>query len=177
MTMAKGLSSGYAPIAAAIVRDSVYDVFKENRRRRHSGTCSTFGGHPVACAAALQEPRDLRARESGRAERREGQLPRSPGSRNCAPIPTVGDVRGLGLMCGIDLVKNKETRESWGKTRAVHRAAGRAGLQRGLVTRVWDVMHFAPPLVTSEAEIDRMVEIADESLTIAEREFAFEINA
>ena len=44
------------------------------------------------------------------------------------------------------------------------------------MTRVWDVMHFAPPLVI-EAEIDRMVEIADESLTIAEREFAAEITA
>jgi adenosylmethionine-8-amino-7-oxononanoate aminotransferase len=50
-------------------------------------------------------------------------------------------------------------------------------LQKGLVTRVWDVMHFAPPLVMTEAEIDRMVEIADESLTIAEREFAPEITA
>jgi adenosylmethionine-8-amino-7-oxononanoate aminotransferase len=45
------------------------------------------------------------------------------------------------------------------------------------VTRVWDVMHFAPPLVATEAEIDRMVEIADESLTIAEQEFAAEITA
>ena len=53
MTMAKGLSSGYAPIAAAIVRESVYDIFKENREAA-MGHLLTFGGHPVACAAALK---------------------------------------------------------------------------------------------------------------------------
>ena len=79
-------------------------------------------------------------------------------------------------MWAIDLVKNKETRESWGKSAAFSARVGELAMQRGLVTRVWDVMHFAPPLVISEAEIDRMVEIADESLTIAEREFAAEIS-
>ena len=80
-------------------------------------------------------------------------------------------------MCGIDLVKNKETREGWGKTSEFTTRLGQLALQKGLVTRVWDVMHFAPPLVMTEAEIDRMVEITDECLTIAEREFASEIVA
>ena len=59
MTMAKGLSSGYAPIAAAIVRDSVFEIFKENRKVPF-GHLLTFGGHPVACRGGDQEPRDLR---------------------------------------------------------------------------------------------------------------------
>ena len=49
-------------------------------------------------------------------------------------------------------------------------------MERGLITRIWDVMHFAPPLVTTKEEIDRIVQITDESLTIAEREFAAEIS-
>ena len=53
MTIAKGLSSGYAPIAAAIVRESIYDVFKENKEAV-MGHLLTFGGHPAACAAALK---------------------------------------------------------------------------------------------------------------------------
>jgi adenosylmethionine-8-amino-7-oxononanoate aminotransferase len=48
-------------------------------------------------------------------------------------------------MCGIDLVKNKETREGWGKTSGSTARLGQLALQKGLVTRVWDVMHFAPP--------------------------------
>jgi adenosylmethionine-8-amino-7-oxononanoate aminotransferase len=89
--------------------------------------------------------------------------------------PTVGDVRGLGLLWAIELVKNKETREGWAKGSPFSTRLSALTLEKGLVTRVWDVMHFAPPLVATEAEIDRMVEIADESLTIAEREFADEI--
>jgi adenosylmethionine-8-amino-7-oxononanoate aminotransferase len=175
MTMAKGLSSGYAPIAAAIVRESVYDVFKENKEAA-MGHLLTFGGHPAACAAALQnleifERENLVTQSAEKGNYLKSRL------EELRAHPTVGDVRGLGLMCGIDLVKNKETRESWGKTATFTARLGELALQRGLVTRVWDVMHFAPPLVMSEAEIDRMVEIADESLTIAEREFAFEINA
>src|SRR3712207_9207153 len=53
MTMAKGLSSGYAPIAGTIVRESVYEVFKENKEAT-MGHLLTFGGHPAACAAALK---------------------------------------------------------------------------------------------------------------------------
>ena len=79
------------------------------------------------------------------------------------------------MMHAIDLVRNKETREAWGKGARFTARLGELTLERGLVTRVWDVMHFAPPLVIEKDEIDRMVEIADESLTIAEREFADEI--
>jgi adenosylmethionine-8-amino-7-oxononanoate aminotransferase len=175
MTMAKGLSSGYAPIAGAIVRESVYDVFKENKEAT-MGHLLTFGGHPAACAAALEnlaifERENLVAQSAEKGKYLKSRL------GELRAHPTVGDVRGLGLMCGIDLVKNKETRESWGKTATFTARLGELALQRGLVTRVWDVMHFAPPLVISEAEIDRMVEIADECLTIAEREYADEITA
>ena len=90
--------------------------------------------------------------------------------------PTVGAVRGRGLYCGLDMVKNKETRESWGKSNFTNRL-GELLLERGLVTRAWDVLHFAPPLVATREEIDPMVEIADDSLTVAEREFAADIVA
>ena len=125
MTMAKGLSSGYAPIAAAIVRDSVFDVFKENKEAV-MGHLLTFGGHPAACAAALKnleifEEEDLVAQSA-----EKGEYLKQP-ARELRAHPTVGDVRGLGLMCGIELVKNKETRESVGQGRPLHGPARRAG--------------------------------------------------
>jgi adenosylmethionine-8-amino-7-oxononanoate aminotransferase len=173
MTMAKGLSSGYAPIAGAIVSESIYDVFKENPKAA-MGHLLTFGGHPAACAAALKnleifEREDLVAQSAEKGRYLKQQL------EELRAHPTVGDVRGLGLMCAIDLVKNKETREGFGKESGFTGRLAELTLQKGLVTRVWDVMHFAPPLVTTQDEIDRMVAIADESLTIAEREFASEI--
>jgi adenosylmethionine-8-amino-7-oxononanoate aminotransferase len=173
MTMAKALSSGYAPIAAAIVRESIYDVFKENKDAV-IGHLITFGGHAAACAAALKnlevfEEEQLVARGAEQGKYLKSRL------QELRAHPTVGDVRGLGMMYGLDLVKNKETRESWRKDAPFTARLGELALERGLVTRAWDVMHFAPPLVTTKEEIDRMVEIADESLTIAEREFASEI--
>jgi adenosylmethionine-8-amino-7-oxononanoate aminotransferase len=174
MTMAKGLSSGYAPIAAAIVRESVYDVFKENREAI-MGHLLTFGGHPAACAAALKnleifEREDLVTQSKEKGDYLKGRL------EELRAHSTVGDVRGRGLYCGLDLVKNKETRESWGKSNFTNRL-GELLLERGLVTRAWDVLHFAPPLVVTKEELDRMVEIADDSLTVAEREFASDIVA
>ena len=73
MTMAKGLSSGYAPIAAAIVRESVYDVFKENKDAA-MGHLLTFGGHPAACAAALKNLEIFEREDLVEAERREGRV-------------------------------------------------------------------------------------------------------
>jgi adenosylmethionine-8-amino-7-oxononanoate aminotransferase len=173
MTMAKGLSSGYAPIAAAIVRDQVYDVFKENKDAI-MGHLLTFGGHPAACAAALKnleifEREDLVGQSAEKGTYLLKQL------AELRSHPTVGDVRGRGLFAAIDLVKNKETRESWGKGAGFTARLGELAMERGLISRVWDVMHFAPPLVTSKEKIDRMIAIADESLTIAEKEFAAEI--
>jgi adenosylmethionine-8-amino-7-oxononanoate aminotransferase len=175
MTMAKGLSSGYAPIAAAIVRESIYDIFKENKEAA-MGHLLTFGGHPAASAAALKNIEIFEEEGLVKLGAERGDYLRHR-LEDLKAHPTVGDLRGLGMMYGIDLVKNKETREAWSKGAPFTARLGELALERGLVTRVWDVMHFAPPLVIEKAEIDRMVEIADESLTIAEREFASEISA
>jgi adenosylmethionine-8-amino-7-oxononanoate aminotransferase len=173
MTMAKGLSSGYAPIAAAIVRGEVFDVFKENKEVS-MGHLLTFGGHAAACAAALKNlevfaDEGLVKQGAERGEYLRRRL------EDLKAHPTVGDLRGLGMLYGIDLVKNKETREGWGKGDKFPARLAELTLEKGFITRVWDVMHFAPPLVIEKDEIDRMVEIADESLTIAEKEFAAEI--
>ena len=173
MTTAKGLSSGYAPIAATIVRESIYDVFKENREAV-MGHLLTFGGHPAACAAALKnleifEQENLVAQSAEKGKYLKDRL------EELRAHPTVGDVRGLGLMCAIDLVTNKETRQSWPKGSKFSARLGELVMERGLITRIWDVMHFAPPLVTTKEGIDRIVQITDESLTIVEREFAADI--
>jgi adenosylmethionine-8-amino-7-oxononanoate aminotransferase len=173
MTMAKGLSSGYAPIAATIVRDAVYNVFKENPQSIMDHLI-TFGGHPAACAAALKnieifEREELVTQSAAKGRYLEARL------QELRAHPTVGDVRGRGLLWAIELVKNKETREGWAKGSPFSARVAELALQKGLVTRVWNVMHFGPPLVATEAELDRMVEIADECLTIAEQEFAADI--
>jgi adenosylmethionine-8-amino-7-oxononanoate aminotransferase len=92
--------------------------------------------------------------------------------------PTVGDVRGRGLMCAAELVKDKATKEPFGlgPAAAAHPFSRRVVdlmEQRGLLTRVFMSVHLCPPLVVTREEIDRMVGIVDESLAIAEKEHGF----
>ena len=174
MTMAKGLSSGYAPIAAVAVRPHVFEPFtKHGNAINH---LLTYGGHAVAAAAAsknieiIQRERLIeRSAEMGRYLLRLADSLRKH--------PTVGDVRGgMGLMCAIELVRSKETKEPWGTEHPFIKGLGFLMQERGLITRVWDVLHLAPPLVITEAEIERMIGIVDSCLTEMEDEFADDIS-
>jgi adenosylmethionine-8-amino-7-oxononanoate aminotransferase len=173
MTMAKGLSSGYAPIAAAVVRGTVFEVFKEQQTTA-MGHLLTFGGHAAAAAAALKNIEIMQREELSRQSAEKGAYLKAR-LEELRAHPTVGDVRGLGLMCALDLVRSKETRAKFGKDSGFTKRLNALVGERGLLTRIWDVMQFAPPLVVTRDEIDRMVTIADEALTIAEREYAAEI--
>ncbi|MBI4278293.1 MAG: aspartate aminotransferase family protein [Armatimonadetes bacterium] len=168
MTVAKGLSSGYAPIAAAIVRPGVFEPFQPEGRRL--GHLLTFGGQAVACAAALKNV-EIMQREGlpQRAAEMGGYL--LEGLRTLMDHPTVGDVRGIGLMCGIELVKDKGTKERWERDGEFLAYLGEKIMERRLIVRAWQVLHVAPPLVVTKEEIDRIASILDECLTLAERKF------
>lgn len=170
MTMAKGLSSGYAPIGAVVARDEVFKPFTESGHAINH--LITFGGHAVAAAAARKNIEIIQ--QEGLVERsRELGAYLLEAARRLASHPTVGDVRGgLGLLAGIELVRNKETKESWGADHPFIKGLGMRMQERGLITRVWDVLHLSPPLVVTREEIDRMVDIIDASLTELESEFA-----
>lgn len=175
MTVAKALTSGYVPMAAAIVRPSVFESFKENGDVA-LGHLLTFGGHAVASAAALANLKIYREERLVEKSQVQGEYLKSllEGLRS---HPTVGDVRGVGLLQAIELVKSKENKTRWGKESTFCKRVGQLMTERGFLTRTWDVMHFAPPLVVTKDEIDTMVSIADEALTTAEREHASEIAA
>jgi len=172
MTMAKGLSSGYAPIAAVAVHPSVFAGFKE--QDISLGHLITFGGHAVACAAALKNIEIFKREDLVEQSRQKGEYLKAQ-LNELRSHPTVGDVRGLGLMCAVEIVKNKETKEKFGRDHAFTKRASEVVNERGLLTRIWDVAHFAPPFVVTHEEIDRMVQIVDEALTVAEDEFASDI--
>ena len=168
MTMAKGLSSGYAPIAAAVVRPSVFEVFQQSDNSLNH--LLTFGGQAVAAAAAITNIEIMR---------REGLVERAAelgpylldGLRSLMDRhPSVGDVRGLGLLCAIELVGNRETKEKLDVKSPFVKRVNELLTERRLLCRVWNIVHVAPPLVVTREEIDRIVAILDESLGIAERE-------
>jgi adenosylmethionine-8-amino-7-oxononanoate aminotransferase len=173
MTMAKGLSSGYAPIAAVAVSDRVFDTFKD-KKDVALGHLLTFGGQAVACAAALKNleifEREGLVQQS--AEKGDYIYERLEGLRS---HPSVGDVRGLGLFCAIEIVQNKATKSKWSKESGFTKKVDERINAKGMLTRTWDVLHVAPPLTTTKEELDRIVQIIDESLTETEAEYESEI--
>jgi adenosylmethionine-8-amino-7-oxononanoate aminotransferase len=173
MTIAKGLSSGYAPIAAAVVRPTVFEPFKE-QKNVYMGHLLTFGGHPVAAAGAIKNIEIMKEENLVQRGAESGEYLRDR-LEELRAHPTVGDVRGVGLLHAIDLVSSKSKKSKWGKDHGYTKRLGELTMEKGFITRVWDVMHFAPPLVVTKDEIDRMVTIADEALTTAENEFRSEI--
>jgi adenosylmethionine-8-amino-7-oxononanoate aminotransferase len=171
MTMAKGLSSGYAPIAATIVRPHVFEVFMSEKNTVNH--LLTFGGQAVACAAALKNIEIIG---------REGLVERAAelGTYLLAGLqtlrdnhPTVGDARGLGLLCCLDMVKDKDTKEKWERDSTFIKRVAELVTERRMLTRVWELLHIAPPLVVTHAEIDRIVDLLDTSIGIAEREHGY----
>jgi adenosylmethionine-8-amino-7-oxononanoate aminotransferase len=171
MTMAKGLSSGYAPIAATIVRPHVFDVFTSEKNT--VSHLLTFGGQAVACAAALKNIEIIG---------REGLVERAAelGAYLLTGLqtlrdnhPTVGDARGLGLLCCLDMVKDKGTKVKWERDSSFIKRVAELVTERRMLTRVWELLHVAPPLVVTHAEIDRIVDLLDTSIGIAEREHGY----
>jgi adenosylmethionine-8-amino-7-oxononanoate aminotransferase len=156
------------------VRPSVFEAFKA-QKSVYMGHLLTFGGHPVAAAAAIKnleifKDENLVERGAEMGDYLHDRL------EELRAHPTVGDVRGVGLLHAIELVSSKSKKAKWGKDHQYTKRLGDLVMERGFVTRTWEVMHFAPPLVVTKDEIDRMVTIADEALTLVENEFASEIS-
>jgi adenosylmethionine-8-amino-7-oxononanoate aminotransferase len=171
MTMAKGLSSGYAPIAATIVRPSVFEVFTSEKNT--ISHLLTFGGQAVAAAAALKNI-EIMARERLPERAAEMGVHLRAGLESLKDKhPTVGDVRGTGLLFCLEIVKDKGTREKWARDSDYIKRLHDLAMERRFLTRVWELLHIAPPLVVTREEIERIVAVLDDMLTVAEREFGY----
>jgi len=164
MTMSKGITSGYVPLGGVGVSDRLREVINNVPASKRWMHAFTYSGHPTCCAVALKnieilEQENLVARAAAAGER----LLR--GLRSLASMDGVGDVRGLGLMAAVEVVADKATKQLFPADAAITPKLTDALLDRGLYTRVaLDSICLAPPLVTTDAEIDRIVEIVGESV-------------
>jgi adenosylmethionine-8-amino-7-oxononanoate aminotransferase len=169
LTMAKGLSSGYAPIAAAVVRPSLFAAFQEGERRLSH--LLTFGAHPVSCAIALKNVEIIEQERLVENSARMGEYLLAGMRRMLPEHPSLGDARGAGLMCAFELVKNKETKEPWTKDSPFSVRLGHLLHERGVLVRILAQLVLAPPLTITREQIDELLSILDGALTDVEREF------
>jgi adenosylmethionine-8-amino-7-oxononanoate aminotransferase len=164
MTVAKGITSGYIPMGGTITRKEIADAFVGSQRVsfRH---VITFGGHPVAAAAALRNIQIMEDEDLvGNSARMGAYL--LEGLRELQEKhPMIGHVRGLGLMCGMELVKDRETRETYPADAELGSRLTSAFQANGLLLRGSDNMNVAPPLCVTSGEIDEIITIMDNVFT------------
>jgi putrescine aminotransferase len=158
MVFAKGITSGYLALSGVMLTRAVHDVLRSVKGMFAHGF--TYSGHPTACAVALRNLQILeeerlveRAAEQGAhlqkklQELREHEL--------------VGDVRGLGLLGGVELVSDRTSKKSFDASLGVARRVWLAALENGVIVRplAGDVLAISPPFVISEQQIDRIVDV------------------
>jgi adenosylmethionine-8-amino-7-oxononanoate aminotransferase len=173
ITVAKGLTSAYAPMGAVIASDKVAEPFMEGNASFAHGF--TFAGHPIAAAIAMANL-DVFEREDlcGHVRAKEGEFREM--LETLHDLPIVGDVRGAGYFHAVELVKDKETKESFDDEESERLLRGFLSAElykRGLICRADDrgdpVIQISPPLVAGQAEIDEMTGILGDVLSEASK--------
>ena len=163
VTCAKGLSSAYASIGAVVATDRVMEPFLQGERMYTHGI--TFGGHPVQAAIALKNLEIMRREKIVERVADQQDVVRAK-LETLLELPIVGDVRGTGFFYAIELVKNKETRETFSDEECELLLRGFLTprmFEAGLICRADDrgdpVIQISPPLVAGDAEWDELVGI------------------
>jgi adenosylmethionine-8-amino-7-oxononanoate aminotransferase len=171
VTSAKGLSSSYAAIGAVIATDRVMEPFLADTSMFSHGI--TFGGHPVQCAIALKNI-EIMKREGILEHVREHEDRFRATLEQLLDLPIVGDLRGTGYFWALELVKDKDTRETFSDEECEKLLRGylsNALFEAGLICRADDrgdpVLQISPPLVAGPAEMDEIAGILGDVLTEA----------
>ncbi len=171
MTIAKGLSSSYGAIGAVVASDRVMEPFMKDTSMYAHGI--TFGGHPVMSAIALKNI-EIMKRERIVEHVAETQDTFRQTLEQLLDLPIVGDVRGTGFFYAIELVKDKDTRESFNDEECETLLRGFLSprlFERGLICRSDDrgdpVVQISPPLVAGQQEFDQIVSILGDVLSEA----------
>ena len=176
---AKGLSAGYFPVGAAILQKNIYDVIANNSGIFGSG--HTYGGNPMAAAVTCGV---LDYLNDNRLVERCAEMGKylAAGLQTLNAHPSVGDIRGRGLLWGVEFVKDKDTKacldpdlhfsqqiQDEALLRGVHIESS-FGCNRG---QTGDTLIFGPPFIITEEQIDDMIGIIDETLTVVEKRAGF----
>lgn len=168
--LGKGISSGFMPLAATVARDHVAAAFMGRRDDDvHFLHGNTFGGHPLACATGLAVIDELERLDLISNSRRMGERFRAVLGGLADEFECIGDVRGAGMLWGVELVQDRLTKRHFPKDQALApRVLTHALRDEGLILRgSQHVIQLAPPLIATEADIDQIAESLRRSMRSA----------
>ncbi len=171
LTVAKGINSGYVPLGAMVISEPIAEWIRD---QPFQGGL-TYSGHPLACAAGVASIEAFREERIVENAAAHGEYLAEELPRLAERHPSIGEVRGLGLFWGLELVKDRATREPLVPFNAGGEAAKpvmrlqRAALERGVYLFVhWNVLVIAPPLTIAREELDEGLAVLDEVLALAD---------
>ena len=154
MAMAKGIADGF-PLSAFIAREEIADSFKPGDH------LSTFGGNPVSCAAGLANIEFLEEQKLADQARKKGDFLRSGLEPLKARYPMIGEIRGKGLMIGIELIRDQQKTPANTEGNRIRDFCCDHGLLIGLGGTYGNVLRIQPPLVISEKQLEQVVKLLD----------------
>jgi 4-aminobutyrate--pyruvate transaminase len=158
LACAKALSASYIPISALMINEKIYQaLLAESDKIGTFGHGFTYSGHPVAAAVALETQKLYKERDLlGHVRRQMGPFQKKMAALLSEDV--VGEVRGVGLVAGIELVKNKATKESFAPPGKIGRMTTARAQENGLICRaIGDTISICPPLIIDEAQVDELV--------------------
>jgi len=171
MYTAKGLAGGYAPLGVVVLSESIYQAISS--AFGILATVHTYSGHTAACAAALAVQTIIKRDGLVAKCAADGDYLQACLRERYADHPYIGDIRGRGLFVGLELVKDRETRESFAPELQLAKKINLAAMSRGLLCYPspgtadgyrGDHILLSPPYIISRAEIDQMLDLLDASL-------------
>jgi adenosylmethionine-8-amino-7-oxononanoate aminotransferase len=164
MDFAKGVTSGYVPLGGIGIHDKIAEVINGVELSKRYMHAFTYSGHPTTCAVALAnleyfEKHDLVARAAETGAHLQKRL------KGLERHPYVGEARGLGMMAAVELLEDRASRKRFDASKGYGEKLRLECVKRGLWSRAYkDSYYLSPPLTTSREEVDRIVDILDESL-------------
>ena len=167
MTISKGLTGGYLPMSVTCVSDEIYDAFYadygEGKAFPHS---HTYAGNPIGCAAALAVQKIMKEQHVLETAAENAKWLTAELDKAFAHHPNVGEIRHIGLIHAIELVKDPEAKTPLDAKKRTGYAIYKKALERGLVLRpLGDILYFNPPLNITREELSTAIELAHESIT------------
>jgi L-2,4-diaminobutyrate transaminase len=174
ITIAKGLTSAYAPLSGSIVSQRVFEALEQGTDRMGPlGHGWTYSAHPLCAAAGVANLKLIDELDLVGNARSTGAHFQAALHAAFDDHPLVGDVRGEGLMAAIEFVKDREAREFFDASEKVGPRVSARALEHGLIARAMpqgDILGFAPPLCISEGEVDTLVGMAKRAVDDVARE-------
>lgn len=162
MCLSKGLTGGYMPMAIAVTTQKIYDAFYDDYLKGKAFMHShTYSGNPLACSAAIEVLNILKDEKIIEKAQEKSKYFNNIIKEKFLPLKNVGEVRSIGLVNAIELVKDKETKEPLDSKKRTGYQIYKKALERGVILRpLGDVIYFNPPLIIEKDDMDFVTDVA-----------------